>query len=349
MEELYVGVDVGKSVSVVFAMAPGGEVVLEKKRVVTPEVPAWRALLKELRASYELHIAFEIGPHYGWMSELFTEYSDRVVVVNAAAFAVISKSHRKTDKLDAQRLAEGLLRGDLPSVYVPDEGTRSDRQLVAFAHDVSQQMSAIKCRIRGLLQGELLDCPGCDVLSPSGIAWLTEEALPRLREDRALPLRLLMAQGQLLRSQQKVLRTRIKERVKCYPDAKLLDSIPGFGPLVTLAVLSAVGSIRRFESPKELAAYFGVCPRVRVSGHSSRLGAMTKRGNVHVRWLLGVVLYHLHRKDPRARTRYLRLKRRRSAGAARGAMMRWLATILWHMLTKQEAYRLGRKQEKATA
>ena len=48
-----------------------------------------------------------------WLYDLLKEYCGEVVVIDPAQFAIISKSQRKTDKIDAQKLAEGLRRGDL--------------------------------------------------------------------------------------------------------------------------------------------------------------------------------------------------------------------------------------------
>ena len=123
----------------------------------------------------------------------------------------------------------------------------------------------------------------------------------------------------------------------------MFRSIPGFVPLTTLAVLSAVVEIKRFDAADKLASYVGACRNVHQSGQTLRLGAMTKRGNVHVRWLLSQALMHLHRKDPRARKRYQKLRRKKASGVARGAQVRWLATVLWHVWSKRSEYRLGGK------
>ena len=131
------------------------------------------------------------------------------------------------------------------------------------------------------------------------------------------------------------------ERVKAYADAEVAQSIPGFGKLVTLAMLSAIGRIGRFATPDELASYFGLCGQVAQSGEMLRLGPITKRGNKHVRWLLGQSVTHLIKRDSKARKRYLKLRRKKKAKVARVALMRWVTTVLWRMLTNQEKYRLG--------
>jgi hypothetical protein len=56
------------------------------------------------------------------------------------------------------------------------------------------------------------------------------------------------------------------------------------------------------------------------------------------RWLLAQVAQHALRSDPRLREWFKRIKRRRGANIARVAVMRKLATIIWHMLTKRKTY-----------
>ena len=56
------------------------------------------------------------------------------------------------------------------------------------------------------------------------------------------------------------------------------------------------------------------------------------------RWLLAQVTHKVLRKDARLREWFKRLKRRRGASIARVAVMRKLATIIWHMLSKRKTY-----------
>ena len=56
------------------------------------------------------------------------------------------------------------------------------------------------------------------------------------------------------------------------------------------------------------------------------------------RWLLAQVTRQVLRKDARLREWFKRIKRRRGSSIARVAVMRKLATIIWHMLTKKKTY-----------
>lgn len=339
MEQVYLGIDVGNTFSEIVFLNEEA-VPLYADRIATLEMPAWRELL-DLLEGCEIHAAFEIGTHYGWLYDLLKEYCTRVDVVNAEAFAVISKSQKKTDKIDALKLAEGAWRGDLPTVTVPEKPVRQDRRLVAHIHHHSKSISRVKILIRNMLYTARIVCPYKDVMGVKAQKWLKQTALPMLDEQERLLLGQLLEQLELLIKQGKKLVALAPERVKRYADAEIAQSVPGFGSLVTLAFLCAVAGIRRFDTPDQLAQYFGLCGKVDQSGHWLRLGGITRRGNKHVRWLLGQAVTHLIRKDPKARKRYMKLRRKKPAKVARVAVMRWLVTVLWRMLNNQEKYRLN--------
>jgi len=347
MEDCYLGIDLGNTKSVFYLMSNSGQ-KRDAGSLPTLSEFAWRTLLEPLRGE-RLHACFEASPHYDWRYDLLAQFCSEVVMVNPADFAVISRSQRKTDKIDAQKLAEGLRRGDLPAVYVPEKRVREDRRLVSFVHWHSQQLASVKHKIRSLLLGARLKCPAADVMSIKGQAWLEREALSRLAKQESMLLRMLLNQARQLAAQRKELDEEVRKRVPRYKQADVVESIPGFGPLVSLAVLSAVAEITRFRQPGQLASYFGTCGSVHQSGESLRLGALTKRGNVHVRWLLSQALRTLHCKDPRVRQRYLKLKRKKPRGVARAAQVRWLSNLVWWLMTKNEPYRRGGMQRKPDA
>ena len=56
------------------------------------------------------------------------------------------------------------------------------------------------------------------------------------------------------------------------------------------------------------------------------------------RWVLGQATKHILRVDGPMRAWFRKLKRKRGAKVARVAVMRRLATIIWHMLTKRKTY-----------
>lgn len=82
-----------------------------------------------------------------------------------------------------------------------------------------------------------------------------------------------------------VLSQKIKElekQLKTFrkPEQKLLQTIPGVGPITAVSFIAEVSDIRRFKRSKQLVAFAGLDSRVHQSGTSVRgKGYISKRGN----------------------------------------------------------------------
>ena len=348
MMNLSIGIDVGDDNCFMTGLTAAGEIIFEGKMIETNNEKEWRELLIDISTRFKTQAAFEIGPHYEWLFDLLSEYCTDVQVINASDFALINRSTKKTDKIDSFKIAKALLRGDLPTVYIPAKAVRADRRLVSFIHKHSQSLSKVKGRLRSLLKPLQMKCPHSDILGKASRHWISEEIVPKLEEQEKMLLEMLLAQGDLLFEQRVRLDYKVSERIAGYESTKYLQSIPGFGPLTSLTVASAIDDVSRFAEPGRLSSYFGVCGSISQSGRSRKMGPMTKRGNVHVRWLLAQSLKHLHTKDSKARQRYKRLKRGKPTGVARGAQMRWLTEIIWRLMKNEDVYRITSKSKKVS-
>ena len=105
-----------------------------------------------------------------------------------------------------------------------------------------------------------------------------------------------------------------------------------------MCIRDRIAGIQRFERPRSLANYFGLTPSSRNSGDKQRLGHITKAGSGMARWVLGQASKHILRTDPAMRAWFKKIKRKKGGGVARVAVMRRMATILWHMLSKRKTY-----------
>jgi transposase len=334
VDHIYIGIDVGKSFCHVCVLNDEADCVYVDA-LSTLDMPAWRELLG-LFEGCALHAVFEIGGHYDWMYDLLMEHCTEVIVV-----APNRKALKKTDRLDAAKLARDLWRGDLESIFIPPKAMRKDRRLIARVHVLSSQIARIKINLRDMLYTARLTCTHTDLGSLKAQAWLREVALPQMEEQEALLMEHLLEQFELFQKQYQTLYARVAGRLSDYPQARIARSIPGFGPLVTLSVLSAIGRVGRFETPDRLASYFGLCGSIDQSGDRLTIGSITRSGNRHVRWLIGQAVTHLIRSDPKSRRRYLKLRRKKKPKVARVALMRWVTTVLWRMLNNNEQYRIN--------
>ena len=106
-------------------------------------------------------------------------------------------------------------------------------------------------------------------------------------------------------------------------------------------IVSEIGDIHRFPSPRKLAGYTGLCPKVEQSGERDRRGPLTKRGPRYLRWALIEAAQHAGR-HPAYRDLYARKKAQhpgpRGSKVAAIAVARKLAEAIWHMLTRDTPF-----------
>jgi transposase len=62
-----------------------------------------------------------------------------------------------------------------------------------------------------------------------------------------------------------------------------LMEIPGFGPLVSTALVAAIGNGMTFRKGRDLSAWLGLVPRQHSTGGKTRLLGISKRGNEYLR------------------------------------------------------------------
>src|SRR5262249_22394203 len=170
----------------------------------------------------------------------------------------------------------------------------------------------------------------------SGLAWLKQVALPEI--DR-LEMGYLLADLEQVQGRRKELEQVIAQRCGVSAEAVLLASMPGVSYSPAVALACRVGRVERFPRAASLANYWGLTPGCRNSGeHDQRLGSITKAGSSMAWWLLAQVTIKVLRRDARLREWFQRLKRRRGASIGRVAVMRKLATVIWHMLSRRMTY-----------
>jgi transposase len=71
-----------------------------------------------------------------------------------------------------------------------------------------------------------------------------------------------------------------------------LQALRGVAKLQALTLVSEVGSLSRFRTPRQLMSYAGVVSREHSSGNTIRRGAITKSGNAHLRRIVIESAWH---------------------------------------------------------
>jgi transposase len=135
---------------------------------------------------------------------------------------------------------------------------------------------------------------------------------------------------------------RIHQTHRANPASKRLDAAPGFGVIVSSAVVATMTDPEAFKTGREFAAWVGLVPRQNSTGGKERLGSISKQGDRYLRCLLVVGALSVIKS---ARTRpdkypwVVALLRRRPAKVVAVALANKMARIAWAILAKGETYR----------
>lgn len=347
---LYLGIDLHSKQLTVSLRGEDGEVLLRRQVSTRGEEP--RKFLEDVarRAGDGGYVAVvEVCGFHDWLTELLPLCGCREVVLIQAD----KQQTRKTDRRDAQvlsevlwvnrgRLLSGLKVKGLRRVVPPTPQERDDRRLTQLRRNVGADLTRLLNGVRHILRRLNFEqhCPTKGIQTLAARHWL--EKVVKLPELERLEMDHLLARWKLLEEQQVLLDRRIRERTAVHEQAVVLKTVPGAGGYTALALASRIGDIGRFPSPRSLANYWGLTPSCKNTGDTKhRLGSITKEGSVLARFLLGQLVLHVLRRDAGMRAWYQRIKKRRGSKIARVAVMRRLAVIFWHMLSKRQAYALS--------
>lgn len=334
----YIGLDVHKRFIEVCILDESGKPIFRGKTGCLREEIQKFAQAKLKRTD---RVALEATTNTWPVVEILRPLVSQVVVGNPLKIKAIAEAKVKTDKVDAEVLAQ-LLRCDyLPAVWQPDDQTRQMRAWTTHRGALMTQRARLKNQIHGLLGRLLIQSPHKLLWTKKGLAWLKEVELPA--HERTVvdsQLRQLAAVEQELTTLDESLATLARNE----PRVPLLMTIPGVNYVVAIGLLAALGDISRFRDGDQAAAYLGLAPSTRQSGDHCYHGHITKRGRSQVRGLLTQSAQHASRHPGPIGAFFRRLAKRKNRSVAIVAVARKLVTIAFLMLKNNEPYRYARPE-----
>jgi transposase len=277
---------------------------------------------------------------------------------------------RKTDVNDATWLSELAAHGLIRASFVPDRPTQELRSLLRTRKQLVRERSSHIQRLQKTLEdGNIkLDSVISDILGVSGramieamIAGQTDPAvLARMadRRIRATPEELREAlRGRLTAHHRFLLQlhleqidaldraiARIDEEVKSDLDSfreatQIVKTVPGFDDLSAQSVLSEIGiDMSRFPSDAHLLSWACICPRNDESAGKRRSTRMRKGSRWLKATLFSCAWAAARTKGSYFQAQYHRIKARRGAKKAIGAVAASLLRTIYHMLKDGTLY-----------
>jgi len=202
---------------------------------------------------------------------------------------------QKNDASDAAAICEAVTRPSMRFV-----GVRSlENQAALMRHKAREMLVTQRTQLLNGLRGHLTEI---GVIAPQGprhareLAALIEACDETISFEVCEALAPLVVQLRNLDEAIARLERTIAKLARQDDTARRLMSIPGFGPIIALAMAASVQDASSFAGPREFAAFLGLTPKQSSSGGKPRLGRISKMGNRELRKLLVVgahaVLFH---------------------------------------------------------
>ena len=291
-----------------------------------------------------------------------------VIVGNARDMKAFT--HKKTDKIDSEFIAQLALNNMIQSSRVFTKNHRNFRSYVRLRLKLVQKRTDLKNEAHSILASEMFNLKDVltdifgkngriilsGVISGKTVDQIIESLSPKLRKkydqireilDReisqniAIRLQTCLKLIENLDNEIKSLEIEIFNYV--YENHKhemgILMSVPGIGELSAATLIAEIENFKDFSTGDRLASWLGIVPNVYQSADKYHNGRITKRGSKVARWILTQIAQAAAKKKNSKLKEFFNRKKK-SIGHAKAiiALARKIATIIWHLIINDEIY-----------
>ena len=331
-----IGIDIGKNSFHVVGLDDRGAIVLRQKWS-RGQIEARLANMPPCLVGMEACV----GAHH--LSRKLKALSHDARLMPAKYVRPYSKG-QKNDFRDAEAIAEAVQRPTMKFV-----ATKTAEQLDLQAlHRVRERLVSQRTGIINQIRAFLLE---------RGVAVRLRAELPRIlaTPPEVLSPRMVRVISDLAEDWRR-LNERIDQlsneiAVLARQDAgcERLMSVPGIGPIISSAMVAAIGTGEAFAKGRDFAAWLGLVPKQMSTGDRTILGKISKRGNRYLRVLFvqaaWVVLIKLMSWERRGLKHWIEAARKRlHRNVLAIALANKLARIAWGVLAGGRAFEASKLQ-----
>ncbi|WP_331461575.1 IS110 family transposase [Streptococcus suis] len=327
------GIDVSKASSEVAILVNGEKV---HGHTMSNDALGFARLLGDLKTVHKPEIIFEATGVYSRRLQAFLDehgYAYTRLNPLEAKKQLDSLRVRKTDQIDAEKLAQSQFVLNRKPTYVQEEVYQELRDLSRFYQNLTEDIVRAKNRLHKVLQvtfpeietvlskptGEqywnlVTAFPCKDELSESirqstskrisdkRVAYLAEKLIALANQSycavkKTSPMleEVRYYGKELLRlsEQRQTVLDQMVELAQPLPEYDILLSIPGIAETTATSIIGELGDIRRFQSTNQINAFIGIDLRHYESGNFLAKEHITKRGNPYARKILFKCIHNI--------------------------------------------------------
>ena len=323
--KLYCGIDLHSSNHWLTVIDADGKRLIEKR--LRNDLSVTLAVLEPFRASLEV-IAIESTYNWYWLVDGLMEAGYQVKLVNTSAVTQYEGLKHSDDRDDAFHLAHLLRLGILPTGYIYPKKERAVRDLLR------QRIRLVQLRTTHVLMAKNLYARQYNLQVATEILnGDKKESWPAVADPRvAMAILAHRPVIEALNTEIKRIEGEVKRELKENAVYKLLQTVPGIGPILAWIVLLETGDIHRFASVGHFTSYCRLVQGARIS-NGKKKGEVNKRnGNANLAWTFHEAAHTAQRYLPAAKRYYERKSQQRNRMVAMKALSHKLARACYFIM-----------------
>jgi len=310
-----------------------------------------RKLMHKLAPVEQLRACYEAGPTGYVLFWQLTQLGVSCEVIAPSLVPSKAGDRVKTDRRDAEKLARCYRAGDLTAVWVPDEAQEALRDLVRAREAAKKDQLKARHRLGKFLLRHGRRPPDSKAWTKQYLEWIKSHVH---FQQAALEATLCdyLEEVDHVAARIVKLEKAIDEAVSQAPPEiraviEALQALRGVAQTTAATIVSELGSLSRFPSPRQLMGYSGLVAREHSSGNRVQRGGITKTGNGHLRRVLVEAAWaYQHRPNV---TGYLLRRQKNLALTEEAKKIAWKAQQRLHNRYKVFAARGKNKNQIVTA
>jgi transposase len=339
-----IGVDIGKDVFHLVGFDANGTLVLRKKVKRLSLVSTFEKLprcIVGMEACLSAHFVSRTLRRLG--------FEPRII---PAIYTKPFCKGQKNDYNDAEAIAEAALRPNLRCVR---EKTQDQLDLQAL-HRVRSRLVSRRTATINQIRAFLVE-QGITVRTGANALRSSLFAILENRKDEISPRMCNIIIGlhedwDWLDGRIGSITNEIEQLSRSEANCQRLMSIPGIGPLISTAMVAAIGAGDAFDRGRDFAAWLGLVPRQYSTGGKTILGRISKRGSRYLRTLF-IQAAHVIMMRPQNWSKFSfgswldEVSKRAHRNKVAAALANKLARIAWSILTSGSSFDQHRAALKA--
>jgi len=298
-------------------------------------------LFKESVDQHSTYVLLEATINSFAFVKLIAKHVRQVIVANTFELKSISFTNKKTDRVDAYKLAR-ILKSQIMSgeeqiqpVVVPPEDIQLLRSLFTTYRLMRKQIGAVKNRIHSLLKQNLLPFTKEYIFGKK-----RRKEIRGLCEGKAaldFQVNFLFDQLEHLEQKTEEVKGKILEQGSRYmKEIDIITSMKGISVFTAIAIIADIITVKRFSNSKKFSNYLRSTPKVESSNEKTIIKSTNKCGRKVAITLLSQSLNHYRDASPYARRWSERLRQYKKPGVVRMALCRKMICEIYQMLKKEE-------------